>query len=436
MNGKLVKVKVFGSSDLKRASDKAKNLKSDVLLAMNNDGKTEEAKPMQKGLFEKYRILAMVFGLVALISAGISVYFMITSQYFYVILSIIIALWSFFFGIYFYTNERRIELRKRKPTTEKEAKAQKKIEYSMLKNIDPDDQRMMLILGIGFGLIALLMILNYTLILDNVLITYSGIAIGELMVFAMITDRLMQVKKKPEKYKTTFVKSFYIGQCILFGFLILFAFPLLNGQNLFDAMHLPYINAINLEFNLCMVIIAMSGIIGILQMRRTIQDDGDYDKTALIRYLIMLLLPILTMMLYPIGGSIIAEGAIQGGQLADFNYFNGIYIAIVASRYTQFSMVIIVLSALSIIIGKARGQSGTATMVIGALGMAGVPMIITIMAFIGQVPAPQAFYDLFGEGFAELIFAISYTSVISLALALVGVFYEIVPSAVSGNLDD
>jgi hypothetical protein len=206
------------------------------------------------------------------------------------------------------------------------------------------------------------------------------------------------------------------------------------GNDIFAGLIMPYINSINLQFNICMILIAISGITGILQVRRK-AEDLQYDKNLLIRYFIMIILPLLTMMMYPISGSIIAN-SVKGASLGDFNYFNSIYLAIVGSRYTQASLAIILISSLSILIGKARGQSGSGTMVIGALGLAGVPMIITLMAFIGQIPAPFQFYDLFGEGFAELIFAISYTSVISLALALVGEFYEVVPSAVTGSLDN
>lgn len=476
MKQKNVKVKVFKEENLKTLSKKASDLgDNQVAYFIEGDAKVGEIKETSSYFAENRTILILtVLGLIGLFLALFFNTRTEPNSKIYMLIGVIIAIWGFFLASALVIKDHQSKTKENLPPSTRRGK-----EFSLMEGMETDDKMMVGLVSIGLILVFILGILNYVLgtkieggyvgYFADRTITFAIVGICEFVVVAMVLYRLDHLKRNPSKYhyltleefeeleelkKTEeiteresildnkkFVKSFFISQHILLMALIFFGIPTIMGINIFDNLNLPYLDSMQIQYSLALLSITASGIIGIFQMRKSQNaNDGDLDKTAMIRYLIMIMLPLIASMTYPTSNLIMEAKVLEGGifasaQLGDFNYFNGVYVAIVSSRYTQFSMVIIVISALSIIIGKARGQSGTATMVIGALGMAGVPMIITVMAFIGQVPAPIEFTSLFGEGFANLIFAISYTSVISLALALVGLFYEIVPSATSGNLD-
>jgi hypothetical protein len=283
-----------------------------------------------------------------------------------------------------------------------------------------------------------------TLIMDVRIIIYMIEVLTEQKAAAKEMGPTLYEKRRRE-VGDVFNPRNFIAQSIIVIILFTIVLHLLMGNDMYGQIvaiggtKLDPMKTWTAMFNTCMILVAISGVIAMTQLQRAPYFSTDYDKTGIIGYLVMIVVPILILIILPmkaesamVGASMISGVVGRGGT----DYFGTVYVAILDNGATQFSLVIILISSLSILIGKARGQAGTGNMVIGALGVAGVPMIVALMAFIGKVPPPPVFLELFDEGFAQLIFAISYTSVISLALALVGVFYEFVPSAASGNLDD
>lgn len=424
------------------AKEKAPKVKSERIKRKDQSEEEKSAPTF------KYNWLIILF--IVLTFGGImaALYFSTTELVVAYIISILAAIVTFAFAVLFFALRRRTEL-KTKLVQAGKVKEAEKVSPLRWKNISQEDLQSGFLTILAAGLITTMIILAYIYALDTIIIAWACIAIAEARIAIAMIMKLTKVANKRAEYKG-FSAAFYVTQYSIFAVLILITVHLFLGNDLFAPLALPHLNSWNLQFNIAMILVALSGIVGIMQTRLKVKDMSDpegtyrykaegnhldFDLTGVIRYIVMLILPFITMSIYPISGAIMSA-SIAPAQVAGYNYFNGIYLSIVLSRYTQFSMVIIVLSSLSIIIGKARGQAGTATMVIGALGMAGVPMIICIMAFIGQVPAPEEFYELFGAGFGNLIFAISYTSVIALALSLVGVFYEMVPSISAGTFDD
>jgi hypothetical protein len=249
-----------------------------------------------------------------------------------------------------------------------------------------------------------------------------------------------------QKRFPNFNSANFIAQVVIFTLLIPVVIHLLMGTNFGLEFEDERLNITNSLFSIAMILIAISGSLGIFELRRvelddkgrTISVDYDFDKTSMFRLVGMILASIIGLIIFPTFKSTIVGNFVGsiGGQITGGEWFNRIYFEILTSPYTQFTLVMILISSLSILIGKARGIQGSAQMVIGALGVAGVPMMIVIFIFAGAVPAPEAFSELFAVGFAELVFAISFTALIGLILSLVGVFYELVPSAVTGALDD
>ncbi len=427
---KQVKVKVFDSKVFSKMTDGSSNFESEESTIVLKDGTRHKAKILptiqsdeKKGNKVPYQLIFAVLGVIGVF---ISIYLSTLANKLYFTLGVIITIASLFMAFVYYFKSSYTEKNAKNPD----------ISLNPFKGMNADDKRMIGLIVIGLSLASILSIISLALNNASIEMVFSIVGIIELLIIVIVYDRIQMYNKNPTNYPN-FNKTYIISHSIILGILVFIAIPIINGVDLIELLtiQLANYNSINLQYNICMMLVSISGIIGILQIRRKLLEESDYDRTIFVRYLIMIIAPIIGLVLFPISANAITESQIYYGALGDFDYFNGIYVALVSSRYSLFSMVMIIMSSLMIIIGKARGQQGSAYMVIGALGMAGVPMIITIMAFIGQVPAPPEFYTLFGEGFAELIFAISYTSVIGLALALVGVFYEIVPSAVMGDLD-
>lgn len=425
---KKVKVKVFDShliSQLTQLNADSEDVIKTIPISKKGKAHKEKIKKERSSETKGVKLMLFIFSIIGIIGICASIV-LSTIDMVYFLISTVLTIISIAIVLILYLRHSYVKDIKEYPTVK-----------DLFENMNPEDKRLLALILAGFGISGILLIVSYWLNTLNMELSLAIIGINILMIGVILVDRITLYRKQPSRFPK-FNPNFFIIQCIIYGVLIIFLIPLICGLNILSyfGIELTSYDSINIQFNLCMVLVAISGIVGIFEIRTELHAETDLNRTGLIRYLIMILLPVISLILYPISTSQIQDAIVFSGQLGDFDYFNGIYIAIVSDRYTLFSMVFIVISALVIIVGKARGQSGSATMVIGSLGMAGIPMIITIMAFIGQVPAPPQYYELFGEGFAELIFAISYTSVISLALALVGVFYEIVPSAVSGNLDD
>jgi hypothetical protein len=343
--------------------------------------------------------------------------------------------------------------------------------FQWFKDLTDDEQRSFFLSLVVGVLVILLLIFGFFFDYPRDLIGWGMIIIIEVRIVVFMVVRLRDYKAIPTKYQSQFNEKvfkkletteqkefmrsflrersfnprFYVLQCALFMVAIVFVIHLILGNDIIDPLGLPYVNSINSQLAIVAILVSFSGIASLWQVRmenRTKlsllpeyidKNDLDWDKTGLIRYAFQLIMPTLMMIFLPISKSANIEAGIIQGAVSGYNYFQGIYLVIINDPTTQAVMGIVIISALTILVGKARGRSGTGTMVIGALGIAGVPMIVTIMAFMGQVPAPEDFYTLFGSGFGNLIYSISFTSIIALALSLIGVFYEIVPAAVTGS---
>lgn len=422
-NKQIVKARIMDSNTISEFTSAAKPLR-----IKKKDGKPKTAKTevieteKESQPHQKIQIILSVLGVLGII--GSLILSTIDALWFYITLVATTLILVVDLTLYFKNNTSNL--------TENEKSSMK----LALKAMNPVDKRLISLIFIGILASSITLIVAEMCYEITIEVTMCVVAILELTIGTTIYDRLTDAKKNPTKY-TNFHPKYHLAQGIIVMFLFFFAIPTLCGIDLFSYLNLELgsYSSLNITYNLIMTLVAMSGIMGILQMKNTFTEVGDYDKTSLIRFLAMILLPITALMIFPISSQTIEQGVILGA-IGGFDYFNGILLSITQSPYTLFSMVVIVLGSLTIIVGKAQGKSGSGLMSVGALGMAGVPMIITVMAFIGQVPAPPEFYSLFGEGFAELIYAISYTTVISLALALVGVFYEVVPSIASGSIDD
>lgn len=291
-----------------------------------------------------------------------------------------------------------------------------KQEESIWKKLSRSEKMSWILTIVTIILVVVIISVYYWRDLDPIWVGWTLVIILETRAVGYIIETL-----KSEQLETRSAKLYYVSQVIIFMVALIFIIHMLLGNNITPTMFEGDDTAsMQWQFNFVMILVSASGVIGIME---TIEDP---NKSRTIRIL-MALLPIGSILLLNPSNANVVGGLISG-QISSYNWFEGVYLSILRSPYAQFSLVLIVISALVIIIGKARGVRGTAQVTIGALGIAGVPMLITIFAFVGQVPAPDIFIELFGDGFANLIFAISYASIISLALALVGIFYEVVPS--------
>lgn len=435
MAKKKVKQIEYGQEALNRLSQERKdNPNAELLLLLPEDddesidfySRSSDAKKKKKQKISKEddpegrertkRISIVVFLLVGIISLICSWYFLGNGDdLVFGFVCVLVSIWGFGIAFLLLFNKRMFEEREE--------------EVDLFGDLTDNEKRSAILTVIAIGLAIGLFILYYVVGLDRLWTAWGIWIILATRLLAHVVDKLSDSKKYPKEY-TEFKRFDFVSQSIILIILLLFVIHILMGNDLLVYLKEQdeTINTMNAQFTFAMILIAMSGIIG---MQEIIQD---FNRTKFMRYVVMIILPLLTISIYPISEAQLKEGMVSGA-IANYNWFNSVYLAILRSPHTQFTLVLIMISALTIIIGKARGQSGGGLMVIGALGIAGIPMLITIMAFVGQVPAPDVFYDLFGEGFGELIFSISYVSIISLVLALVGVFYEIVPSAVSGTLD-
>lgn len=434
---------------------------------------SSQNKPSKIKIVEKYdkddvkmkrNELIGIIGLI-MISIGsfsISFRFSLSESPYLVIGLVLLGIWSAFFS-FIYGIEY---LHKKRGGVEKHTSLK-----SVFGGMQEDDKYMLVIVIVAVSLVGVLFAINIVLYnnsLDRMTITISTIAIAILTIIAMIFYRMNDLKENPDKYvyltedekkelkkleqtstfnerrlvlsDKKFGRTYFILQhLIAIGFLI-FAIPTFMGVKIIEGT----LGGVDAQFVIPMLLIPISAVLGISQARKQARAmDADLDKTNLVVLIIMVIFALMSLAVVPTA-NIITNGALTdavlgSGQLAQEQYFEGVYYALVNSKYTLFSLVIIIIGSLVIIIGKAQGNRGSATMVIGALAMAGVPMIITIMAFAGQITPPDVFLNIFGEpsqggaGFASLVFAISYTSIVALAMSLAGVFYELAPSLSSGS---
>jgi hypothetical protein len=439
VNKSIKNVNVYPSEEIDSLLGQARDSKNDfvVLIPTERKGQLRAVKARIDGNYDidqkvkNAKTWQLIMLVLTAIGTGLTIWFStIEGGFVYTFIAFILTLWCLFLAIFFLMRPRIL----------RQTEAKKGFWGSLTK----ETQRALLLTIITIALAITLVVIAYKFEISDWILTVSIIAILEARLIVSVFEKLHELKEKPDE---KFSKANFIAQNIIMIALVGFALPMLTGLNFFASFESETFVAVNMQFNICMILVALSGIIGIMQLNRVKEvvkgnttvrigvEDLDYDHTSLPRYIVMIIVPMLTMLVYPITGSII-ENQMFSGALGDYDYFNAVYVSIVGSKYTQFSTVLIVLSGFIIIIGKAQGKRGSSTMVIGALGLAGVPMLITIMAFIGQIPAPPQFYELFGEGFAELVYAISYTSVIAIILSLVGIFYEIVPSSSDYVLDD
>jgi len=306
----------------------------------------------------------------------------------------------------------------------------------------------------ALGFIVFLFILGYGQTPIDLKIPWFIVAILDVRIFIYIFEVLSDVKaelktmhaselKARKQSGEIFNKANFITQAIILMIFLPIMIHLLMGSDMFGQIvslfggTLDPMRSWTAMFNTCMILISVSGVIAVTQLQRSPDYSEDFDKTSLIGYIMMIALPILILIILPaqaenamVAGSLIPGVVGKGG----VDYFGTVYVAILDSGPVQVTLVLILISSLSLLIGKARGQQGGGNLVVGALGVAGVPMIVALMCFVGRIPPPPVFLTIFDEGFAQLIFAISYTSIISLALALVGVFWEFIPT--SRGLDD
>ena len=304
------------------------------------------------------------------------------------------------------------------------------------KNLSSEAKSAIAIYGVAFISIIVLFAIGFKQTPASQSIVWSIIAIGVITIGLYMSDTIKNNKTDPK-----FVKTIFIGQSVIWIINWVLVVNLLLLNDLYSQIN-PNISLIenwSQMFKSIMILVAISGVIGVAEEKRSYNIDLDWNKTAVYVYLNLIVLATLALVFIPSELENQIEGLVDnvvygGGTSSDF--FGQVYTEILAQKEVQFTLVIIAINSMMILVGKALGGRGY-TMVVGVLGVVGVPMLIMIMAFAGYVDAPPTFYEIFNaSSWANLVYAITYTSVVGLILSLVGVFWALVPEVQSGGFDD